>query len=597
MIKDLLKKILVTEIKKSSYLVENNLFSEFRETQKTQAVFAKLIAEGKFTDDFLETDQETVVLTDFNSTETLKSDAVSNVVEQISDFSEILQISESDSDIEVVDRRSAFVKLVQGKFSAIYRNFKVYDSDPDETTLDARLLAFIEKKAQFNKRGFPTNNFARALEFIDKKNEKVEVPEAPVYTPKPQELAVAVNKNPKLAPLITKGVFRKSTTGGFVNNFAINESLVRYLKFEEGQVLEIYDKAQNTIPFTVKHDGFERELTPSKIKNFQFGVVEPAGNGRFCVGKNINGDLLSDYLAIDAYFPSDRVIHNYKLEEDDIVELRWSNDNPETLVINWKYRLSDLNDLENEKYVNFQKSKKKSAKDKLEESEENSDETSTSDYEFDLQGHTVLVIGAPPYWGKWKQMIEQNNGRLLTYDSHKPSKRTMESLVTKSDVVIFSKNLLSHASWWMGKSFAKEYRKPYGMFDGFGKGTVFRIIEELLDLKEKNTEVINDFKDLANEAAADKIENAETDTEATIAKAKKEKIIFDDFIDFTEDNLQKFNDERIEKADKVKLAKEMLAKFNASNPNRKQRRSMSKTIKFVESMIVKNQEEDIVEQE
>lgn len=100
-----------------------------------------------------------------------------------------------------------------------------------------------------------------------------------------------------------------------------------------------------------------------------------------------------------------------------------------------------------------------------------------------FEGKNILIIGGQPFWARWKTFLKKQGCQFVGFDAKAPNKSVLRSAVRSADYVLVAQNMVSHASYNLGKDLCKETGTPFSLFKNFGNKSMFR---ELKELKERD---------------------------------------------------------------------------------------------------------------
>ena len=105
-----------------------------------------------------------------------------------------------------------------------------------------------------------------------------------------------------------------------------------------------------------------------------------------------------------------------------------------------------------------------------------------SEWEFDLDGLAIGIIGGDVFHSTWKERIENNNG-VMNAEAQGVKLRGLtdanQRIVDNSDIVLLSQNMINHSTANAIKKYAKQVDKPCESFEGFSANQIFRIVKSL----------------------------------------------------------------------------------------------------------------------
>ncbi|MGF7535480.1 DUF2325 domain-containing protein [Bacillus mexicanus] len=168
-------------------------------------------------------------------------------------------------------------------------------------------------------------------------------------------------------------------------------------------------------------------------------------------------------------------INEFKLEEGDVIDIAYPAGRPDDARVIWLHKNMGEEMNGEEKNTNSTKISKTKRKNST-----SSDEK--EEVEQTLADKSILIVGNETQKTKYKQMIEERGGSFLWADGGEKPER-IETLVKKSDVVIFLYSVSGHTTMDKTKAYCKHYDKPFKAIWELGRNVILNEILNILDQK------------------------------------------------------------------------------------------------------------------
>jgi hypothetical protein len=209
-------------------------------------------------------------------------------------------------------------------------------------------------------------------------------------------------------------------------------------------------------------------VDPIDRVQLNFCVVEKEA-GVLVVKRTVeDGDIWIDEVPF-TFVLNEEEVREMEIEEGDIIDLAYYKGNPQNHKIIWKY--IDIKQDEIVTKKNDTGSIRKSKKMKTEKEEK--------DIPLSLKDKKVLVIGNEPKKALYQSSIEERGGIFLWADA-KDDFNYLESVVRKSDIVIFLLKVSGHVGMKQIKALCKQYGVPFLTTFSNGKTSLIKMAEEMV---------------------------------------------------------------------------------------------------------------------
>lgn len=358
--------------------------------------------------------------------------------------------------------RSKIIKLIEEDILNIVRQINLENIDYCKEIIEKELeLIQILKEIRELK-------FKYAFIANEEKEERVDekVHDETVGTTSEQS-PLTVNENAETKKMYR---FERKVRGGYIPEIGgfVPEGIVRRLELNHGDYIYATPVEKNKKHFIYElAQKAEKSDSPHRVQH------------NFCIVKEVAGRLAVDYSIETGKIRYEGQLHTILLDENEVIEygvkegsiidIAYPTGKPDQAKILWVHKLYDEDiiiepgefDRQNREFVK-KSSKKKDKK----------------DYKKTLKGKTVLVIGNEPMKAIYQHEIEKRGGTFLWGDA-KDSLDILESLVKKSDLVIFLLKVSGHVGMEHIKSMCKKNNIPFETTWSNGKSTIIRIAEEV----------------------------------------------------------------------------------------------------------------------
>ena len=267
------------------------------------------------------------------------------------------------------------------------------------------------------------------------------------------------------------------TSDDYDGEIFMPEQYIRRIDASDGDLIRAMPKrnVSGKYDFLIE----KKNAFPSdKLKQtFNFGVVNYDEElKKFYVDSNCFGDSFRDEEgAPQRHIALSGEVSRFGLAVGDLVDIAWWKGDFNSALIAWKHTVKDGEvRLTEAQKIKFSKMKEKAK------------QLNTKDVEKEeispvFEGKSIVLLGGEPYHAKFKSLIEERGGELITLTGTEP-KIKITNLIKNNDAVVIAKSYVSHSASIHANDKAKIYDKPYGSFDGFGGETFLMTVYKLLDL-------------------------------------------------------------------------------------------------------------------
>lgn len=264
--------------------------------------------------------------------------------------------------------------------------------------------------------------------------------------------------------------------GAFVPDIEgyIPEAVVRMKNIEHGD----YVYAKPIASHKAGQKRFEYELAkkssetaPSGRIEYRACPVEKDGHMLVVNKSSVTGEMIRVNDAPYSVLIRDSDIQQFDLQEGDVVDIAFYQNNPSTATIVWKYDVSDH-------VTEFCRQTERKKTSRLKSDRQMTDQPEEIEQVF--AGRTICVVGDKPNEAAYKCLIEERGGHHIHVEPKwNPSR--IEHCVKKSDIVIGLYDVSSHTGLEKTKEYCKRYDIPFEMISGRGKSKVIQTAIDLLN--------------------------------------------------------------------------------------------------------------------
>ena len=244
----------------------------------------------------------------------------------------------------------------------------------------------------------------------------------------------------------------------------VNQAFVNTNNLVNGNKLKLSIRPDKTI---IVHYNDGTEL-PNKYLDIKCEIKQQ--HGKFYVDEDIYGDSIEDTIGMGVYYLPPRYTETAKVSVGDTVTLRYDK----TIEYNRQDQYISCVWVDRTSYVKPQQQSRKTTKTK--------EPKKKSEWEFDLDGLAIGIIGGDVFHSTWKERIENNNG-VMNAEAQGVKLRGLtdanQRIVDNSDIVLLSQNMINHSTANAIKKYAKQVDKPCESFEGFSANQIFRIVKSL----------------------------------------------------------------------------------------------------------------------
>jgi hypothetical protein len=271
--------------------------------------------------------------------------------------------------------------------------------------------------------------------------------------------------------------FDRKIRGGYIQEIDafVPEKIVNELDLHHGDLL--YAKLIKQVPGGPDHYDYEvaergSGKSPEGIVEVNWGIVEyyPAtqsgfavtrtSSGQFADGITLHGEKLT--LTI-----SDDDANMFKLQEDDIIDLAFYENNPENPKVRWRHSFSETRKIEaaTPKPSGYYKSKKQDGKEELDQV---------------FEGKTICCMGYEPGWSDFRDEIEKRGGEFIGVTGRE-SRDSLAGTLSKSDCLIMTLGHVGHGGTQWAVPYCKNNGIPYTSIKTFGRASFVLAADRLVN--------------------------------------------------------------------------------------------------------------------
>lgn len=273
---------------------------------------------------------------------------------------------------------------------------------------------------------------------------------------------------------VSGGVLMK---GSSAENIFVPESIVRRLGIEDGDKVsvDVHPASTTYKPLYYFNIVEKGDGTPNNEREeFKYGLVQYDKElNLYYVEENVNKETLRVNDVPMRHIISKKDEHDFGLQTGDFVDIAWYTGNFNKARVIWRYHLEDVEVKEKTQ------SKKMLAHNSHQIKAQKEEEIPQL-----LMGKTICLIGLEPYWDKYKRLVEERGGKLITVSSqtHKISR---SASIRKSDIVVVGISHTSHEASMHANKKAKEYKTKFVALSGYGGTSFLSAIYKKLKVQEK----------------------------------------------------------------------------------------------------------------
>jgi|GEM_PF-3717877 len=253
-------------------------------------------------------------------------------------------------------------------------------------------------------------------------------------------------------------IFRRSLSGGYINDRYISEKIVRTIGIEHGDKASVTEVEEGRIYVSIIEKG--PGLEPEGRVQINFCKVQVENEQHF----------VEKYFDQDGYYPlpigkvdiPEPVAKWLSIQEDDNVDIAYNEHQPENVKIIWKHNIPA---------PQYRSSTPLTQSINLKQLLSENEEASESNY--DLGGKTVLVMGGDTRHPDYRDAIQKANGKFIGMPGSATAHQ-MKIAVNKADVaVLIATGVRTHPYEW-AQRVCKEENIPFTRVHNNGIDTVLR---------------------------------------------------------------------------------------------------------------------------
>lgn len=244
----------------------------------------------------------------------------------------------------------------------------------------------------------------------------------------------------------------------------IPETIIRNIGAVDGSVVFIKEKYNTAygFPYYLTLVGYE-EKDPTVVTLSKM-IVEKNECGYFLISDHSGFISLNEPIFLDP-----GLLKHKKIEEGDVIDVRYELENPTHVNINWKHKESEINYFQKLKDDRFTILDSTSKTKRRESKKPKKNELQENMLVENIEGLTVTVVGMEALAPEFKQIIEKQGGTFYSFDKKSPSAEQINTAVRKSDIVVLALSHVSHAQTMGFVRACKKAGVTYTSFNGFSK--------------------------------------------------------------------------------------------------------------------------------
>jgi hypothetical protein len=272
--------------------------------------------------------------------------------------------------------------------------------------------------------------------------------------------------------------FERKIRGGYIPDIDafVPEKIINELDLYHGDLLY----ATKIKEVEDGPDHYEYELVergsgkaPEGIVEVKYGLVEyyPSVSSGFAVRRTTTG-VFAEGIIVNGerlVLPiSNEDANAFKLQEDDVIDLAFYENNPENPKIRWRHSFSELRQIESTtpKPSGHYKNKKQDSK--------------TESVEQIFKGKTVCCMGYEPGWLAFKEEIESRGGEFVGVTGRE-SRDTLGGILDRSDCLIMVLGHVGHGGTQWAVPYCKNKGVPYTNIKTFGRSSFVAAADRLIN--------------------------------------------------------------------------------------------------------------------
>jgi hypothetical protein len=220
-------------------------------------------------------------------------------------------------------------------------------------------------------------------------------------------------------------------------------------------------------------DHYEYELVergpgkaPQGIIEVKYGIVEyyPSTESGFAVTKTAGGDgiyLGQEKLVLPIIEDDARA---FKLQEDDVIDLAFYENNPENPKVRWRHSVSEMRNIETPKPSGYYK-KKTDGKDEVDQV---------------FVGKTICCMGYEPGWSDFRDEVERRGGEFIGITGRE-ARDSLAGILKRSSCLIMTLGHVGHGGTQWAVPFCKNNGIPYTSIKTFGRASFVLAADRLIN--------------------------------------------------------------------------------------------------------------------
>lgn len=268
--------------------------------------------------------------------------------------------------------------------------------------------------------------------------------------------------------------FERKIRGGYIPEIDafVPEKIVNELNLFHGDLL--YATKIREIQDGPDHYSYELvERGPGKspegIVEIKWGIVEyyPATQSGFAVTKTSSGAFADGIFVHGEKLTlaiSDDDANMFKIQEGDIIDLAFYENNPENPKVRWRHSFSETRKIESPKPSGYYKRKQ--------DDKEEVDQVFT--------GKTICCMGYEPGWADFREEVEKRGGEFIGITGRE-ARDSLSGILKKSNCLIMTLGHVGHSGTQWAVPFCKNNGIPYTSIKTFGRSTFVLAADRLIN--------------------------------------------------------------------------------------------------------------------
>lgn len=268
--------------------------------------------------------------------------------------------------------------------------------------------------------------------------------------------------------------FDRKIRGGYIQEIDafVPEKIVHELDLHDGDLLyatkirEVQDGP----------DHYEYEVAdrgpgkpPKGIVEVKWGLVEyyPAAPSGFAVTKTATGESINLDGEKLALYISDDDANQFKIQENDVIDIAFYENNPENPKVRWRHSFSETRQIESTtpRPSGYYKNKKSDGKEEVDQV---------------FEGKTICCMGYEPGWSDFRDEVERRGGEFIGVTGRE-SRDSLAGILKRSDCLIITLGHVGHGGTQWAVPYCKNNGIPYTSIKTFGRATFVLAADRLVN--------------------------------------------------------------------------------------------------------------------